>query len=121
MDKLTKNMKILHLSLKKLPFEVMETGEKRHEYRVPSDWILSRLKDKKGNRKEYDAVKFTNGYGKDKPYFIAEFRDWWYKCAKKNDIMKYSNGFEIKIEEGDILIVIELGKILERGNIKPNG
>jgi len=118
MEKSTEKLKILHLSLTKLPFEVMETGEKRHEYRLPGDWILSRLKDKKGNRKEYDAVKFTNGYGGDKPYFIAKFLDWWYKCSKKNETIKYSNGFEIKIDEGDILIVIELGEILERGNVK---
>jgi hypothetical protein len=36
-------MKILHLTLSKLPFEVMATGEKTTEYRKPSKWILSVL------------------------------------------------------------------------------
>lgn len=55
----------------------MVTGEKREEFRKPSKWMLSRMfnKNKDGSKsfKKYDLVKFVNGYGNDKPYFIAEF------------------------------------------------
>lgn len=67
-------LKILHLSLKKEPFEVMVTGEKNQEFRKPTKWILSRLYNKDGTPKHYDVVKFTNGYGKDKPQFVCEYK-----------------------------------------------
>lgn len=109
-------MKVLNLTLKKPPFDVMLTGEKKLEYREPTAWILSRLFDKNGTRKEYDAVKFVNGYGSDKPYFVVEFKGWQHVHFKSHTI-KYSNGFELQIEEG-YYIVIKLGKILESGNLK---
>ena len=40
----------------------MVTGKKTIEYRRPSKWIKDRLVDK-----EYEVVKFVNGYGDDKP------------------------------------------------------
>jgi len=60
-------MNILHLSIKKEPFEVMVTGEKDIEVRKISTWIDSRLFNKNGSKKHYDLVKFTNGYGKSRP------------------------------------------------------
>lgn len=58
-------MSTLNLSLHKLPFDVMLTGEKDKEYRKPSKWIVSRLYNKDGTLKKYDVVKFVNGYGHD--------------------------------------------------------
>jgi len=63
----------LYLSLKKEPFAVMVTGEKQEEFRKNSGWIRSRLFDKKDNEKKYDYIKFVNGYGADKPYFICKY------------------------------------------------
>jgi hypothetical protein len=92
----------------------MEIGEKRHEFRKPTDWIKTRLFDKKGNKRDYDAIKFTNGYGKDKPYFIIEF--WGFAEINEPFSQHYSNGLKVDIEKGDFMIY--LGKILERGNLK---
>lgn len=108
-------MRILNLTLKKPPFDVMLSGEKTLEYREPTGWIMSRLFDKKGNRKEFDAVKFANGYGSDKPYFIAEFLEWKH-IEFKNETIKYSNGFEVNLD--GYYVVIKLGKIIESGNLK---
>lgn len=108
-------MKILHLSLKKDPFDVMVTGEKTKEYRKFSKWIKSRLFDKRGNPKTYDLIKFVNGYGSDKPYFICKFDG-----VIKGDVsinIEFSNGLLISdLSEDDY--IIKLGEILEIGNLK---
>jgi hypothetical protein len=102
-------MKTLYLSLKKEPFEVMVTGEKVIEYREPTKWILSRIEGK-----EYDLIKFVNGYGADKPYFICEFGAW--SRSYHNEFITYSNGLTVDIAPWTICI--HLGKIIETGNLK---
>lgn len=96
-------MKTLKLTLSKLPFEVMKTGEKKIEYRKPSDWIKSRLIGK-----NYDAVEFVNGYGKDKPKFTVKFLG--FDVASKNENLTFSNGLSFTVEKGDYRIL--LGEIL---------
>lgn len=109
-------MKILHLTLSKKPFEVMVTGEKNEEFRVGSDWIRSRLIDKKDKWKNYDAIKFVNGYGKDKPYFICKY-DGFMECYMDVAIREYSNGLKVEgIGKGDFIIYC--GEIIEKGNLK---
>jgi len=96
-------MKILYLTLKKQQFEVTLSGEKMIEYRRNCEWILSRLINK-----NYDAIKFVNGYGKTKPFFMRKFKGWGYT---KKAIYKYSNGLEVNVEDNDI--AINLGKIIK--------
>ena len=107
-------MKILFLTLKKAPFEVMATGEKNQEFRAPSKWVKSRLFDKNGCAKKYDAVKFVNGYGAKLPYFIAEYKEvYQINCDKT---IKYSNNLIVYVKKGDY--VIRLGNIIETGNLE---
>jgi hypothetical protein len=102
--------RILHLTLSKIPFEVMVTGEKQEEFRKNSDWIRSRLFEK-----EYDYIKFANGYGSDKPYFICKYEGFM-ECYMNVAERKYSNGLSITgIGKGDFIIYC--GDIVERGNI----
>ena len=103
-------MKILKLTLKKEPFDVMITGEKKNEYRNNSEWMRSRLYDQMGKKRYYDFVEFTNGYGKDRPKFTVKFKGFE-KIYKVNK--KYSNGLVVfypkckngyfKIMLGDII------------------
>ena len=102
-------MKVLHLTLSKKSFEVMVTGEKQFEFREPSTWMASRL-----TGKTYDVVKFVNGYGKDKPYFIAEYIN--FVQAQDGFTKSYSNGLIVNVHGGDF--IIHLGKIIETGNLK---
>jgi len=99
--------RILHLTLKRAPFEVMITGEKDLEYRTSSDWTKSRLFNKDGTERKYDAVKFTNGYGKDKPQFVAEFKG--VQMCAWTEIIKFSNGLQIKVTPG--MYIIEIGTV----------
>lgn len=108
--------KQLLLTLSKLPFDVMITAEKTIEIRKNSDWINSRLFNKDGKRKEYDTIKFTNGYGYKVPYFIIEYKGFYY--AENNHELDFSNGLKVQVEKGDIIIV--LGNILESRKEKLN-
>src|SRR6056300_1328403 len=99
--------KILHLTLKKSWFELMVSGEKTTEFRKPSDCIKQRLVDK-----EYELVRFVNGYGSDKPFFVDKYLG--YKVAKKDEEIPFKKE-TIGIKKGDYKIF--LGKIIEKGNL----
>lgn len=110
--------RILHLSLKKAPFDVMVTGEKWQEYRKLTEWIVSRLYSdwEEGTRKDYDFIKFVNGYGADKPYFICKYNGFQV-CTNPIGPITYSNGFVMPgIDECDFIIYC--GPIVETGNLK---
>lgn len=101
------DVRILHLTLKKEWFDLMISGKKRVEYRKPSKWIISRLE------KEYDVIRFINGYGSDKPYFVCEYKG--FEISKKSETINLEKS-EIQVEKGSYMI--NLGKILEIGNVK---
>ena len=67
----------LKLTLKKMPFQVMGTGEKNIEFRCPSKWIESRLFNKENNKRNYKFIEFTNGYGKSRPFFKAKYNGFY--------------------------------------------
>ena len=85
----------------------MISGKKKIEYRKPSKWIITRLE------KDYDVIKFTNGYGSDKPYFICEYKG--FEISNKPETINLENS-KIEVEEGTYMI--KLGKIIEKGNVK---
>jgi len=109
-------MKVLDLSLKKQWFDVMVTGEKTIEYRKTGKWINSRLCHTDGTEKQYDLIKFVNGYGADKPYFICKYDG--VTLNTEQHTLRFSNGHDIEVAIGDTMIF--LGEIIERGNIKAN-
>jgi hypothetical protein len=110
-------MKTLHLSLKKAAFDVMVTGEKQEEFREGSDWIISRLLEPNWEKvKEYDLIKFVNGYGAHRPYFICKYKGF-FECYMDVATREYSNGLKIEgIGKGDFVILC--GDIIEYGNLK---
>lgn len=102
---------ILNLTLHRSAFEVMVTGEKRLEFRKPGKWINSRLYRKDGSKKPYDLIKFVNGYGSDKPYFICKYLGFDYEYGT----FVYSNGLEVEVSND---YAIKCGEIIEVGNWK---
>lgn len=103
-------MKILRLTLRKIPYDVMVTGEKTFELRKSSKWIMSRLVNKDGSDKEYDLVAFKNGYRKDSPCFYTEYKGF-YEWKDLTQHQKFSNGLVVRITARDI--IIKLGKVVE--------
>lgn len=80
-------MNTLHLTLKKKWFDMILSGEKKEEYREVKDYWMKRLAGVDGcgtsynftilnNRenkcKEFDVIKFKNGYAKDARSFTIE-------------------------------------------------
>jgi len=63
-------MNILHLTLKKKWFDMILSRQKKEEYREIKEYWNVRF-----SKKKYDIIKFTNGYGKDKPSFTIELEE----------------------------------------------
>ena len=93
----------------------MLSGEKKEEFREIGAWIQSRLFDSKnqGKRRQYDTVKFTNGYGSDKPWFTVEFKGFKYS---RGVYRRYSTGFVVDLRDRPTYIIL-LGDIIQRGNV----
>lgn len=102
-------MRVLKLTLKKEPFEVMETGEKPFEFRNQGEWIMSRLINLDGTHKQYDAVEFTNGYGATRPKFLCKYLG--FDFARNNYQVSYSNGLIVDVKFGNV--VIKLGELIK--------
>jgi hypothetical protein len=95
-------MRILNLTLKKKWFDMIASGRKLEEYRQTKEYWHSRL------AKEYDAVRFRNGYSKDAPTLTVELLGvtigfgmlaWGAPCDEK-------------------VYILHLGDIIGRENIK---
>lgn len=106
--------RVLRLTLKRLPFEVMASGEKLEEFRDVGSWIESRLFDRSGNRRIYDAIEYTNGYGADRPRFITDFEG--FSISQEIVHREYSNGLIVHCEEP--VWVIKHTKVLEVENYR---
>lgn len=110
--------KVLKLTLKKAPFEVMQTGEKLVEFRKPTDWIKSRLYNKDGTERDYDDIEFINGYGANRPKFKAVFCG--IELVEKKQHYTYSNGLQVITEVGDIMICFLLEQQIKELNYSEN-
>lgn len=91
------NCRILRLTLKSMPFEVMRTGEKLEEFREPSDWIRSRLFTKAGIPREYDYIEYVNGYGAARPRFYTDYCG--FELIQQGIWRSYSNGLIVSTDK----------------------
>ena len=83
--------RILHLNLYREYFDEIAEGTKTIEYRDKTDYWKRRIENK-----EYDIIKFRNGYAKNAPTMLVEYGGYevgW-------------NGFSEEYQ-------IKLGKIIE--------
>ena len=63
--------KILHLNLYKKYFDAIADGTKTTEYRDKTDYWKKRIEGR-----EYDIIKFRNGYTKDAPTMLVEYKGY---------------------------------------------
>ena len=61
-------MKILHLNLYRKYFDAIANGTKTIEYRKKTDYWKKRIEGR-----EYDIIKFRNGYDTDAPTMLVEY------------------------------------------------
>lgn len=105
-------MKILHLTLNKKWFDMILSGDKKEEYREIKPYWQKRLMI---ISPAYTHVKFTNGYGKNRPSFIVELkfistgygRESWgaqdgirYYCLRLGEIIKNPTKSPATAQEG---------------------
>ena len=64
-------MKILHLNLYRKYFDAIVNGTKTIEYRDKTDYWKKRIEGK-----QYDIIKFRNGYAKDAPTMLVEYNGY---------------------------------------------
>lgn len=105
--------KVMIISLKKVWFDLMETGEKDFEMRDPSKWIESRLYNPDGSVKHHDYVLAFNGYGYDKPWFICKYEGFG---TQYSNHYTFSNGVQLQQKSNQYMLF--LGPVLHKGNIK---
>ena len=88
-------MKILHLNLYRKYFDAILKGEKTIEYRDITPYWSRRLEGR-----HYDVIQFRNGYRKDAPEMIVEFK-----------------GMGTVTFQTTPTYAIQLGKVLESKNV----
>jgi hypothetical protein len=118
---LPQGSRVLRLSLEKDWFDRMVSGEKANEFREPNDWMMRRLYSGWGTfsvrPKPYDYVLFYNGYGADKPWFLASLVTW--KRAEQEDVYRRSyRGRYVDVTLG--MVIISLGRVVQSGNLRPS-
>ena len=77
--------RILHLTIMKKWFDEIASGKKKIEYREIKPYWTKRLFSEKGNPIKYDFVFFRNGYSKNCPKMLVEFKGL--KIGKKYEIL----------------------------------
>ena len=85
-----KNMKILHLNLFRKYFDQIADGIKTIEYRDRTDYWKKRIENR-----EYDAIKFRNGYAKNAPIMLVEYKG--YNVGKEYEL-KLGKVIEVNYE-----------------------
>ena len=63
--------KVLHLNLFRKYFDQISEGNKTIEYRDKTDYWKRRIENR-----EYDVIKFRNGYAKDAPTMLVEYKGY---------------------------------------------
>lgn len=98
-----KHNEILLLRLTEEWFYKIHSGEKTEEYRELKNYWAKRLISKR-----YNAIKFVNGFGSDRPWMIIEYKQLGIGMGKK----------EWGAPDNEQVFVLTLGKIIDEGNIK---
>jgi hypothetical protein len=94
-------MEILHLTLKKKWFDMILSGHKKEEYREIKPYWIKRLCNK-----EYDVIKFRNGYGKKSPVIIVNLLE-----------IVRGYGYTHLGAPEKVVFILKLGGILETFNL----
>jgi hypothetical protein len=83
----------LHLTLKRQFFDEIVRRVKNKEYRQYKPYWKTRLEDRK-----YDVVKFRNGYGRNAPEMVVEFRGLIRNGTSRNAdyVIKLGRIFKLK-------------------------
>lgn len=89
------------MTLKKEWFDLIAQGKKKEEYREQKMYWITRLVDlEKKEFRHFDEIYFKNGYKKESPLIIVEWKG-------------ISTGLRVFEGEEKEVFIIKIGKILE--------
>jgi len=100
-------MKTLHLNLHKKWFDMIQSGEKKEEYRELTDYWKTRMNNVK--KECVGTITFSNGYAKDRRQIVVELL---YISIRKGLL-------EWGAEKDKVYFVIHLGRILKGIKLVP--
>lgn len=116
-------METLNLTLTRFWFEMIANGLKTEEYREIKPYWIKRLCVRSGCNVEacdhvesacfvsrYDKIRFTNGYGKDRPTMLVELGG-----------IRKGVGYALWGAPEEKVFILSLGKILEISNYSQKG
>lgn len=104
-------MKILRLTLNKKWFDMIQSGEKKEEYREIKSYWIDRLTDQKSSSSfvkpmslwkfnKYYAIEFVNGYSPNSPRFLIKCNGIEIGAGNTNwGAVPWSRYFKIKLGE----------------------
>jgi hypothetical protein len=97
--------KVLRMTLTKLWFNAILSGEKKEEYRIIKKYWERRLCNYSGGFAQYDYVEFRNGYSNSSPKMVV-------RC---NDISIGYGSNAHGAPVGEKCFIIKLGEIVATG------
>ena len=86
-------MKILHLNLYRKYFDAIVNGTKTIEYRDKTDYWKKRIEGR-----EYDIIKFRNGYAKNAPTMLVEYKGYTINNSEQEYKLKLGKIIEVNYE-----------------------
>lgn len=98
----TTDKKVLYLTLKKEFFNQIKEGTKTSEFREYKEFWKKKLTNPDGTFKHYDLILFQNGYHKDAPQMLVEFKG--IKINKKmTGFLQWEKEFEIALGKVEVI------------------
>lgn len=85
-------MQILFLTIKKQWFDMIKAGIKKEEYREIKPYFDAKIKGR-----QYDAVLFQNGYNKESPRLLIEYKGYEIKSGNPEWGGGYGKCYAIKL------------------------
>lgn len=109
MNKINKK-DVLYVTIKKVFFDQIMSGEKTEEYREPTDYWFRRLFIIENNvaikPKPFKYIRLCVGYHRDREEALVEI--------KNLDLYKFIYNIPDGFEKGDESFVIDLGKVISK-------
>jgi len=112
--------KILHLTLSKNWFDMILSGEKTDEYREIKPYWIKRLMVGPDEFKEFDIIRFKNGYSKNCPQFDIEFKGirigygnqrWGATPNRKYFVIELGKIYQKEYEKSKELLIDDLNNL----------
>lgn len=77
-------------------FDQIAAGQKIEEYRTVKPYWKARIEGK-----EYDEIRFRNGYSKNAPFIRIEYKGWKFSTRNGKQVYALQLGSLLQIELGD--------------------